>query len=212
MNYLAASLIGYLLGSFPTAYIILKKAKGIDITTAGSGNAGAMNSFEVSNSKIIGLIVFIIDALKGLLGVYLSLLIFPIDFIFPALALLFAVLSHCYNPWTNFKGGRGLATAAGGTALLFPFILVLWGILWLIIFSIKRHILFANIWANLMTLVLVFLSSNVAYKYSFPKPDSMSTLLMFSSALLTIVFIKHIEPLKDIIKNKSFFVKGSTNV
>ena len=99
MSYLYCSLIGYLLGSIPTAYIVLKRTQNVDITETGSGNVGAMNSFEVSNSKIIGILVFIIDALKGLLSVYLCLLLFPLNFIYPALALFFAVFSHCFNPW-----------------------------------------------------------------------------------------------------------------
>lgn len=207
MNYLLSCLIGYLIGSFPTAYIILKKAKGIDITSIGTGNVGAMNSFEVSNSKMIGLLVLIIDALKGLLSVYLTLLFFGIDFIFPALALLFAVLSHCFNPWLNFKGGRGLATAAGGAILLFPFMLIVWIILWVIVYIARKDILFANIWANVMTLILIFLSSEIAFKYSSLKADSISSLLLFSSALLIIIFIKHIEPTKELIKNKSILIK-----
>ena len=55
MNYFLSVVIGYILGSFPTAYLILKQAKGIDITGQGSGNVGAYNSFEVSKSKIDGL-------------------------------------------------------------------------------------------------------------------------------------------------------------
>ena len=131
MEFLFSALIGYLLGSFPTAFLILKKSKGINITERGSGNVGAMNSFEVSNSKVIGLVVLVIDALKGLLSVYLPLLFFQVNFMPPAIALFFAVFAHCFNPWLNFKGGRGLATAAGGASLLFPFALVVWGILWL---------------------------------------------------------------------------------
>jgi glycerol-3-phosphate acyltransferase PlsY len=211
MNYLFSCIIGYLLGSFPTAYIILKRLKGIDITSAGTGNIGAMNSFEITNSKLIGLLVLIIDALKGLLSVYLALLFFPIDFVFPALALLFAVLSHCFNPWLNFKGGRGLATSAGGAILLFPFMLVIWIVLWVIIYIARKDILFANIWANIMTLVLIFLSSNIVFKYSFLKADSVSSLILFSSALLVIIFIKHIEPMKELIKNKSILTKGRTH-
>ena len=95
MDYLFSALIGYLLGSFPTAFIILKISKGINITEKGSGNVGAMNSFEVSNSKVIGLVVLIIDAFKGLLSVYFALLFFQINFIFPAVALFFAVFAHC---------------------------------------------------------------------------------------------------------------------
>ena len=211
MNYLLSCIIGFLLGSLPTAYIILKKVRGIDITSTGTGNVGAMNSFEITNSRIIGLFVFIIDALKGLLSVYLTLLFSPIDFAFPALALLFAVLSHCFNPWLGFKGGRGLATAAGGGLLLFPFMVVSWVVLWVIIYLARKDILLANVWANFMTLVIIFLSGNVAFKYSYPQADSISSLMLFSSALLIIVFIKHIEPMKELFKNKSFLTKGNSH-
>lgn len=211
MNYLFAGLLGYLLGSIPTAYLILKKSKGIDITEAGSGNVGAMNYYEVTNSKFLGILVFIIDAFKGLLSVYISLLLFPVNFIYPSIALLFAVFSHCFNPWLNFKGGRGLATAAGGAVLLFPFILVVWAVIWVIIFFAKKDILFANIWSNIMTLVLIFISSEIAFKYSFPKADSVSSIMLFSTALLILVFIKHLEPMKELLKDKSVFVKGRKN-
>jgi len=60
MEYLLSSVIGYLLGSIPTAYIFLQKVKGLDITKEGSGNVGAMNSFEVSNSKFVGISVLFI--------------------------------------------------------------------------------------------------------------------------------------------------------
>ena len=199
MNYLACSLIGYLLGSLPTAYIILRKTHKVDITETGSGNVGAMNSFEVSRSILIGALVFLIDALKGLLSVYLSLLFFNGDFIYPALALFFAVFSHCFNPWLKFKGGRGLATAVGGAILLSPIIPAAWCILWVLVYLFKKDILLANISAIILTIILTISSIEIIYKYSFPTPDSYGTLLMFSVALLTIIFIKHIEPLKEFI-------------
>ena len=205
MNYLLSLLAGYLLGSFPTAYVILKFSKGMDITLNGTGNVGAMNIFEVSKSKILGILVFLIDALKGLLSVYLCLLLFPMDFVYPSLALLFAVLSHCYNPWLKFKGGRGLATAAGGTLLLFPILLSIWIFAWVIVYLFKRDIIFANILATFMSLILVFTSANIAFKYSFPHPDSISTLLLFTSALLIIIITRHFEPLVELINNKKLF-------
>ena len=73
MQYLVSCLIGYLFGSIPTAFIILKKAKGIDITISGTGNVGAMNSYEVSNSKFLGILVFIVDFIKGSLSVIVVL-------------------------------------------------------------------------------------------------------------------------------------------
>jgi glycerol-3-phosphate acyltransferase PlsY len=208
MEYLLSSVLGYALGSFPTAYLLMRQLKGIDITAVGSGNMGAMNSLEISKSKAIGLTVLLLDALKGLLSVYLTLVILPVNFVFPALALIFAVFSHCFNPWLKFKGGRGLATAAGGSLLLFPFLLVIWLILWVIIYLVKKDILFANIWATFMSLILIFILDQVAYKYSFPKAEDISSLMFFSVGLLVIIFIKHIEPLKEILSNKKYFVKG----
>lgn len=199
MNYLLCAVIGYLLGSFPTAYIILKRTRNLDITKTGSGNVGAMNSFETSGSSIIGILVFLIDALKGLISVYVCLLIFPTQFIYPAVALFFAVFGHCFNPWLKFKGGRGLATATGGTILLSPLIPALWCILWVLVYLFKRDILFANITAIILTILLTITSIETLYNYSFPTPGSFGTLLMFCVGLLTIIFIKHIDPLKEII-------------
>lgn len=199
MNYLLPAVIGYLLGSFPTAYIVLRKTHSIDIRETGSGNVGAMNSFEISKSKIIGILVFLVDALKGLLSVYLCLLIFPNEFVYPALALLFAVFSHCFNPWLEFKGGRGLATATGGAILLSPIIPAAWCVLWVFVYLFKKDILLANISATILTLLLTISSIEILYKYSYPAPDSFGTLLMFCVGLLTIIYIKHIDPLKEII-------------
>ncbi len=207
MEYLLSALIGYLLGSFPAAYILLKKSRGIDITEAGSGNVGARNSFEVTNSKTIGVAVLVIDALKGLLSVYLILLLFPVNFLFPAVSLFFAVFAHCYNPWLGFKGGRGLAAAAGGAALLFPFALIVWGILWLAIYIFRKDILLANIAAIIATLIIILTSSDIAIKYSFPRAGTRGELILFSIALLITIFVRHIVPLKELIKNKNFIRK-----
>ena len=207
MYCLISSLIGFVFGSFPTAFLLLKKYKNLDITSEGSGNVGAMNALTVTKSKFIGIAVLLIDALKGLLSVYLVLLFLPIDFVYPAIALLFAVFSHCFNPWLKFKGGRGLATAAGGTALLFPFLLVLWLAVWAVSYLVKKDIIFANIWATVMSLVIVFSSVKLAYKYTFPQPESTASLILFSTSLMLIIFVKHIDPLKDLINDKKLFSK-----
>ncbi len=207
MEYLISAIIGYLLGSIPAGYLVVKKSKGVDISNVGSGNVGAMNSFEVSGSKYIGLLVLVIDALKGLLSVYLCLLFFPLNFIYPSIALFLAVFSHCFNPWIGFKGGRGLATAAGGTTLLFPYALFLWILFWFIDFLIQRDVLLANIWATLISPIIILITPLTAIKYSFPKAATTGELILFSMALFIIIFVKHIDPLKDIIKNRNLFRK-----
>ena len=211
MEYLFSSIIGYLLGSFPTAYIFIKNVEGKDITKEGSGNVGAMNSFEVSNSKVIGYSVFVVDFLKGSASVLIPRFIFPSEFIFPAISLFFAVFAHCYNPWLNFKGGRGLSTAAGGAAFLFPFLLIVWAALWGIIYLMKKNIIIANISSTILSLLVVFSSEGIALKYAFPNPVSSAILVFTSSAVLVIIFIRHIEPLKELISSQKKIFKDKRN-
>jgi len=198
MYYLLSAIIGYLLGSIPTGYLMLKR-QGIDIMTSGSGNVGAMNTFDITNSKVKGLLVFFIDAIKGLLSVYIPILFFPFGFGFGAISLLFALLSHCYNPWINFKGGRGLATSLGGTILIAPFIPALWLMTWILVFLIKRDILLGNILATILALLVTLTFPDSAYRFSFPKAESISSLMFFSTTLLIIIFIKHIDPLRELL-------------
>ena len=197
MEYFFSSLIGYLFGSFPSAYLLVKKASGVDITKEGSGNVGAYNSLEVTKSKFIGISVFLLDFIKGITAVLIPILIFPNDFIYPALALLFAVFSHCYNPWLQFKGGRGLATAAGGAIIIFPFLLVIWCVLWVIFYIMRKDIILANFIATVFSLLVVFGTTSIAIKYAYPRSENISILVMVCSAILILISIKHIEPLKE---------------
>ena len=198
MYYLLSAIIGYLLGSIPTGYLMLKR-EGINIITSGSGNVGAMNTFDITNSKVKGLLVFFIDAIKGLFSVYIPILLFPFGFGYSATALLFAILSHCYNPWIKFKGGRGLATSLGGTLLIAPFIPALWLSTWILVYVIKRDILLGNILATILAILIILTFPDSLYKYSFPKAESISSLIFFSTTLLIIIFIKHIDPLRELL-------------
>jgi len=203
MEYLLNSIIGYLFGSIPTAYLLLKMTKGIDITNAGTGNVGAMNSYEVTNSKSIGIIVLIFDFLKGMIPAIIVLFLFESSFFIASLAVLYAVFSHCFNPWLGFKGGRGLATAAGGTAVIFPFLLAAWILFWILVYLIKKDIHIANIFATVLSLISVLGFHSYVIQFAYPQPVLVNELLLFTSAGLLIIFIKHIDPLKEIISNKN---------
>jgi glycerol-3-phosphate acyltransferase PlsY len=202
MEYLLSSIIGYLFGSIPTAYLLLKKAKGIDITNAGTGNVGAMNSYEVTNSKSIGILVLVIDFLKGMIPALIVLFFFENSFLIASLSVLFAIFSHCFNPWLNFKGGRGLATAAGGCAIIFPFLPVAWIVFYILVYLIKKDIHISNIFATILSLITVLGFHSFVIKYASPQPVLVNELLLFTSAGLLIIFIKHIEPLKEIISKQ----------
>jgi glycerol-3-phosphate acyltransferase PlsY len=207
MEYFLSSLIGYLFGSFPSAYIFLKRTKGLDITKVGTGNVGAMNSYEVSNSKFIGISVFLIDFIKGIASVTVPVLFFGENFIFPALSLMFAVFSHCYNPWLKLKGGRGLSTAAGGAAIIFPYLLAIWAILWVIVYVMRKDILLANIMATIFSLFVLFGTTDVAMKYTFPKSAGSDLLMIVSCSVLIMILVKHIEPLKELFEKQKNYWK-----
>jgi acyl phosphate:glycerol-3-phosphate acyltransferase len=203
MEYLLSSIIGYFFGSIPTAYLLLKKTKGIDITNSGTGNVGAMNSYEVTNSKSIGFLVLFFDFIKGMLPAIIVLNLFESSFFIASLSVLFAVFSHCFNPWLGFKGGRGLATAAGGSSTIFPFLLVAWIFFWITIYLIKKDIHVANIFATILSLVSVLGFPDYLIQFAYPQPVLVNELLLFTSAGLLIIFIKHIEPLKEIISKQN---------
>jgi len=202
MEYFVSSLIGYLFGSFPSAYLFVKKSSGVDITKEGSGNVGAYNSLQVSKSKFIGFSVLLIDFLKGTGSVLIPILLFPNEFIYPSLSLFFAVFSHCFNPWLQLKGGRGLATAAGGAAVILPFLLAVWCLLWVIFYVMRKDISFANISATVLSLLVVFGTSNIAIKYTYTRPEDPSSLLLASSGVMILIFIRHIEPLKEFLSEQ----------
>ena len=203
MEILLSIIIGYFLGSFPTAYLILKIRRGIDIRTEGSGNVGTLNSFEVTNSKKIGILVLVIDVLKGMLSVVFVKYLIGDHYNLQITALLFAVLGHCYSIWIKFKGGRGLATAAGGILLISPIILIIWILSWKLIHLIKKNIHIANILATFSVIICSILFSNLLNKFSIVSADS-GIIFSFSVSLVMIIILsKHINPLKDYLQNSS---------
>jgi glycerol-3-phosphate acyltransferase PlsY len=202
MNYLLISLIGYLLGSIPTAYVMLKKFHSIDIRYEGSGSVGGLNAYNVSSSKLIGIVVGVVDFSKGLAAVLFAKQIDGQNFILIGLAALFVVIGHCFSIWINFRGGRGLATSSGATIAFLPFMILIWGILWIIVFLKYKNIHVGNIWATICTLIIIFLSSKTLYDFSYPKPGSNLELYIISFLVLTTILIKHIEPMKEILRKK----------
>jgi glycerol-3-phosphate acyltransferase PlsY len=112
------SVLGYLVGSIPTAVIVSKGFFGIDIREHGSGNAGATNTFRVLGRKY-GIIVMVIDILKGFTAANFAFFVgdyFYGEERFVNLQLLFglsAVLGHVFPIYIGFRGGKGVATLFG---------------------------------------------------------------------------------------------------
>lgn len=197
MAYIISFLVGYIFGSLPTAYLLLKKVKGIDITAEGSKSVGAYNSLEVTNSRLIGVIVFAIDFLKGFLPVYLVQLLLGSDFLYSVLATGAAVLAHCYSPWIKFKGGRGLATAFGGSVLFAYSIPVIWICFWIVSYLFRRHIHFSNMASTILTGAIAIANSDILNKYTKERADENWIFGISVAFVMAIIMSRHIESFKE---------------
>ena len=111
--------LAYLLGSFPTGYLLVKALKGVDIRELGSGSTGATNVLRTAG-KIPAAIVFAVDIAKGVGSVFLAGTIAAQTTDFagdtPALQCVaggMALLGHSRSVWLNFQGGKSVATGLG---------------------------------------------------------------------------------------------------
>ena len=104
-------LVGYLLGSIPTAYISGRVLKGGDIRQMGDGNAGAQNAFHQLGAKV-GIVVFLIDAGKGILAIFIAQAA-SISQVAVLLTGVAVVIGHNWPVFIGFRGGKGESTAIG---------------------------------------------------------------------------------------------------
>lgn len=111
-------IVAYLLGSIPTALIISRKIKQLDIRRLGDGNMGARNTFHEIGSGY-GIIVAIIDFSKGALAVFLAYILgFSLGW--QILVGISAILGHDFPVFARFRGGQGTAVSFGTMLVLFP--------------------------------------------------------------------------------------------
>ncbi len=204
MPFYLICILFYLIGSFPTAYILVKLKHKKKLTEEGTGNIGARNTFDVTNSKLDGLIVLITDFLKGLLPVlwFLNFASFKSGLVFiPALCLLFG---HNYSVWLKFKGGRGLATGAGiMTAINFTLVII-WLLFYFLISRIVKNVHISTVIALiLLPLSIIFLQGfilqfdNSSLLYL---KNPFQFLFSFCSSVCIIILFKHISPVLDLIR------------
>lgn len=163
MSFLTLILIAaiyYLIGSIPTAYIIVKLVKKIDIRTVGSGNAGATNAARVLG-KWGFISVFTIDLLKGFLPTYFLYYISAFESKEIALVMgIVLVLGHTYTVFLGFRGGKGVATGAGVFLALAPIEMGIAFAVFIITFLISRMVSAGSILGSLALLISVLIMSD----------------------------------------------------
>lgn len=148
-----AIIIAYLLGSIPFGLLVTKYKAGIDITTKGSGNIGATNVVRVCGKKL-GMITFALDALKGVIAVWIAGQLGGEGV--QSLAGLTVVLGHIYPCWLNFKGGKGVATAIAVFGALYWPLMVCTCLVWAAIFWLSRISSLSSLGAMLLSMVIAW--------------------------------------------------------
>ncbi len=126
--WIAFLIASFLLGSVPSAYMIVKWRTGKDIRELGSGNVGATNAVRAVGK--LGYLSFVFDVLKGFLPVFLASRY--VGYPLAAACGLAALLGHFFPPWLQFRGGKGVSTAAGIYLALAPLTCLLGVGVWLI--------------------------------------------------------------------------------
>jgi len=111
---------GYLLGSVPTGYLLVKWFHGIDIRQHGTGKIGASNVMRVA-SKRLAILVTILDIGKGALAVWIAQLL-GLNAAEQVTVGVFAIVGHNWSVFLGFKGGRGVFTSLGVITMLSPWL------------------------------------------------------------------------------------------
>ena len=130
----------YFVASIPFGLILTKKYLGKDVRSEGSGNIGATNVMRVGGKKL-GILTFLLDALKGMLMViFARFMFYDIKYLhlFLALVSFIAVIGHVYPIYLDFKGGKGVATAIAVLFALDPSVGFLVIVFWIMSFLMFR--------------------------------------------------------------------------
>lgn len=183
--FLLFCVFAYLLGSIPVGFLVAK-ARGIDISTVGSGNIGATNIARNLGFKL-GAVVGILDFFKSFIPIFLAHQVIDQQWQILVISIL-PVLGHIFPVWLNFKGGKGVSTIFGIIAGFFgmlPFLGFL--LVWFLVVK----------WVKLMSLVNLVVGVLLPIAFWFRFNDLM--LASFGLLLGLIIWWTHRENLKRLL-------------
>ena len=172
LNLIVIVILSYLVGSIPTSIIISKMVRGIDIREHGSGNAGGSNVFRVLGWKY-GVLVIILDSLKGALAVIVVSRLYFGSFPFPnatpfddftlvqIIAGISAVFGHIWTVFANFKGGKGIATSLGFLVAIITVDLLLALAVFSIVVLVSRYISLGSVLAAISVPIIMVVRENI---------------------------------------------------
>jgi glycerol-3-phosphate acyltransferase PlsY len=146
--------------------------------------------------------VLLLDILKGIVAVAVASVLFGSDFSVQATAGVASVAGHNFPVWLKFRGGRGLATAAGVMFVIaWPFV-AMWGCLWVIAFALTKHVNVGNTAASAAMLIGVVTVPAAALGW-LVDPAVTIEFRVFGIVLFILILVKHIGPVREYLARRA---------
>ncbi len=136
--YLGIAAAAFLVGALPFSWL-LGRMSGIDLRRVGSGNPGATNLYRVAGARW-GVPGLLLDVAKGAAPAALALWLFPDLTGAAVLAGAAAIAGHIWTPFLAFRGGKGVATAAGAFLALNPFLILIAFAVFFVVVAATRYV------------------------------------------------------------------------
>lgn len=195
--------LAYLLGSIPMGWILAKLLFKTDIRAKGSGNIGATNALRQFGTKV-GVLVLILDMIKGIVAVLLAKSLLGLDNVMVPICGLIAILGHIYPVWLGFKGGKGVATAAGVGLALAPLSIPLALAVFILVVYKTRYVSLGSIIA---AIVWGFSLVYFAYQSEMANWGIMAAVVVVVVAVIIGKHKQNIQRLRNGTENKISFTK-----
>ncbi len=191
-TYALIFVLGFLFGGVPWAYIVARAVAGIDIRTVGSGNVGATNVARTLGLKW-GTLVFVLDALKGFIPVFIVRLLIPYNIELAMVTAVAPVLGHMFSPFLGFKGGKGVATSVGAFAALTPLGILVGLVVWLAAVLLTGWVSLGSLLGSLAVFLWVlFFDPN---RHSLP-------FVVLSGLVVLFIWIRHYGNIKRLLSGR----------
>ncbi|SOC39003.1 glycerol-3-phosphate 1-O-acyltransferase PlsY [Salinicoccus kekensis] len=176
-------IISYLIGAIPFSLLIGKIFYKVDIREHGSGNIGTTNTFRILGKKA-GIMVLVLDILKGAIPVYIAMLMAVDMHIF--IPGLVSAIGHVYPVFLKFRGGKAVATGAGAVLAYNPIVFIILLSAFLITLKLSKYVSLSSIVAALLFIGLSLMLQD-------------PLVIAFAVILGLVIIIRHISNIKRIL-------------
>jgi acyl phosphate:glycerol-3-phosphate acyltransferase len=156
LNLVLVALIAYILGGIPFGYLFVRFVMGKDIRTMGSGNIGATNVHR-SAGRGAGVIVLLLDILKGFLAVWIASIVTRNSSLGLALAAVAVMIGHSFPVFLRFKGGKAVACFIGAFLYIAPVPLLAVLVIFVLIVTLSKYISLGSILSALLFPLVIWL-------------------------------------------------------